>query len=60
MNDVERFFASMSWLHKELCKPTRTEQRIARCEQARDRAHDPDIKLIWEAKAQQLRAQGGE
>jgi hypothetical protein len=27
MNDVERFFASMSWLHKELCRPTRTEQR---------------------------------
>jgi hypothetical protein len=57
MNDVERFFASMSWLHKELCKPTRTEQRIARCEQARDRAHDPDIKIIWAAKAQQLRGE---
>ena len=36
---------------------TIVEQRIANCEKARDTAHDPDIKALWEAHAQQLRDQ---
>ena len=40
---------------EKLSKPTLTEQRIARCEHARNMAHDPDIKIIWEGKARQLR-----
>jgi pterin-4a-carbinolamine dehydratase len=31
------------------------EQRIANCEKARDMAHDPDIKILWQAYALQLR-----
>jgi len=36
---------------------TVVEQRIAHCEDARDKAHDPDIKILWEAYALQLRNQ---
>ena len=39
---------------------SRAQQRILNCEQARDRAHDPDIKIIWASKAQQLRLQQGD
>ena len=42
-------------LQEQLLKPSLTERRIAQCEKARDTAHDPDIKIIWEGKAQQLR-----
>jgi hypothetical protein len=55
MNEVERFLAGMDWLHSELAKTGRTGRRIENCEQARDRAEDPDIKTIWAAKAQQLK-----
>ena len=36
---------------------TIVEQRIANCEKARDTAHDPSIKALWEAYALQLRNQ---
>jgi len=36
---------------------TIVEQRIANCEIARDTAHDPDIKVLWQAYALQLRNQ---
>jgi hypothetical protein len=48
----------MTWLGQQLARPTLTEQRIARCEDARDAAHDPDLKIIWAGKARQLRARG--
>jgi|TARA_R110000822_G_scaffold89145_5_gene206154 hypothetical protein len=60
MNEAERFLRGMDWLQGELCKPRRAQQRILNCEQARDRAHDPDIKIIWASKAQQLRLQQGD
>ena len=55
MNEAERFIQGMHWLGQQLSAPTLTEQRIARCEKARDTAHDPDIQILWEGKAQQLR-----
>ena len=55
MNEAERFLESWKWLQEELFKPSLTERRISQCEAARDRAHDPDIKIIWEGKARQLR-----
>lgn len=36
---------------------TVVEQRIAHCEEARAKAHDPEIKILWEAYARQLRNQ---
>jgi len=45
----------LRWLGEQLAAPTRTEQRIANCERARDTAHDPDVRIIWEGKARQLR-----
>ena len=45
----------LRWLGEQLAAPTRTEQRIANCERARSMAHDPDIRIIWEGKARQLR-----
>tara|TARA_R110002020_G_scaffold27274_1_gene88004 strand:- start:1006 stop:1209 length:204 start_codon:yes stop_codon:yes gene_type:complete len=44
-----------AWLRAELKKPTVLERHIARCEKARDEAHDPDMKIIWEGKARELR-----
>tara|TARA_R110000851_G_scaffold110270_3_gene232957 strand:- start:1820 stop:2011 length:192 start_codon:yes stop_codon:yes gene_type:complete len=55
MNEAQKFLQGMQWLGEKLSKPTLTEQRIARCEHARNMAHDPDIKIIWEGKARQLR-----
>ena len=55
MNEAQRFIQGMNWLGQQLAAPTPTERRIARCEEARDAAHDPDIKIIWEGKARQLR-----
>ena len=55
MNEAERFIQSMHWLGTQLSAPTLTERRIARCEEARNTAHDPDIQIVWEGKAQQLR-----
>jgi hypothetical protein len=55
MNEAERLIQSMHWLGQQLSGPTPTERRIALCEQARDTAHDPDIQILWERKAQQLR-----
>ena len=45
----------LRWLGEQLAAPTLTEQRIANCERARSMAHDPDIRIIWEGKARQLR-----
>ena len=45
----------LRWLGEQLAAPTLTEQRIANCERARDTAHDPDVRIIWEGKARQLR-----
>ena len=45
----------LRWLGEQLAAPTRTEQRIANCERARSMAHDPDVRIIWEGKARQLR-----
>jgi len=45
----------LQWLGEQLAKPSLTEQRIANCERARSTAHDPDIRIIWEGKARQLR-----
>ena len=47
--------AGFRWLRDELAKPTKTEILVARCEKARDLARDPDIKIIWECKARELR-----
>ena len=55
MNEAERFIRGMHWMGQQLSGPTPTERRIALCEQARDTAHDPDLKIIWAGKAQQLR-----
>ena len=55
MNEIEKTLEGYRWLQEQLLKPSLTERRIAQCEKARDRAHDPDIKIIWEGKAQQLR-----
>jgi len=55
MNEAEKFVQGLQWLSNQLTQPTLTERRIARCEVARDAAHDPDIKIIWEGKARQLR-----
>ena len=52
MTDEER---GRKWLRDELAKPTKTEILVARCEKARDEANDPDIKIIWECKARELR-----
>ena len=60
MNEAQKFLQGMQWLGQQLAQPTLTEQRIARCEEARDRAHDPDIKIIWASKAQKLRLQQGD
>ena len=48
-----------TWLRNELKKPTLVERRIARCEKARDEAHDLDMKIIWEGKARELRGRKG-
>ena len=45
----------LRWLGEQLAAPTLTEQRIANCERARSMAPDPDIRIIWEGKARQLR-----
>ena len=45
----------LRWLGEQLAAKTLTEQRIANCERARSMAHDPDIRIIWEGKARQLR-----
>ena len=55
MNEAERFIEGMNWLGRQLAAPTLTEQRIARCEKARNTAHDPAIQVVWEEKARQLR-----
>jgi len=55
MNEAQRFVRGMHWLGQQLSAPTPTERRIAKCEEARDAAHDPDMKIIWHGKAQQLR-----
>tara|TARA_R110002126_G_scaffold173399_1_gene322047 strand:+ start:444 stop:650 length:207 start_codon:yes stop_codon:yes gene_type:complete len=55
MNEAERLVRGMQWLGQQLAQPTLTEKRIAKCEEARDAAHDPDLKIIWHGKAQQLR-----
>ena len=55
MNEIEKTLEGYRWLQEQLLKPSLTEHRIAQCEKARDTAHDPDIKIIWEGKAQQLR-----
>jgi|TARA_R100000995_G_C3444364_1_gene104922 hypothetical protein len=55
MNEIEKTLEGYRWLQEQLLKPSLTERRIAQCEKARDTAHDPDIKIIWEGKAQQLR-----
>lgn len=55
MNEAEKFVQGLQWLSDQLAQPTLTEKRIARCEVARDKAHDSDIKIIWEGKARQLR-----
>ena len=55
MNEIEKTLEGYRWLQEQLLKPALTERRIAQCEKARDTAHDPDIKIIWEGKAQQLR-----
>ena len=55
MNEIERTLEGWRWLQEQLLKPSLTERRIAQCEKARAMAHDPDIKIIWEGKAQQLR-----
>ena len=57
MNEAERFIRGMHWMGQQLSGPTPTERRIALCEQARDTAHYPDIKIIWECKARKLRDQ---
>jgi len=57
MNEAQRFINGMNWLGQQLAAPTLTERRIARCEDARDAARDPDIQIIWEGKARQLRNQ---
>lgn len=44
-----------AWLRKELAKPTKLDAQIERCEKARDAAHDPDMKIIWEGKVRELR-----
>tara|TARA_R110000765_G_scaffold194942_1_gene300498 strand:- start:357 stop:560 length:204 start_codon:yes stop_codon:yes gene_type:complete len=51
----EKYTQFRRWLRAELKKPTMVELRVARCEKARDEAHDPDMKIIWECKAQELR-----
>ena len=55
MNEIEKTLEGYRWLQEQLLKPSLTERRISQCEKARDTAHDPDIKIIWEGKAQQLR-----
>lgn len=55
MNEIEKTLEGYRWLQEQLLRPSLTERRIAQCEKARDTAHDPDIKIIWEGKAQQLR-----
>ena len=55
MNEIEKTLEGYRWLQEQLLKPSLTERRIAQCEKARDTAHDLDIKIIWEGKAQQLR-----
>ena len=55
MNEIEKTLEGYRWLQEQLLRPSLTERRIALCEKARDTAHDPDIKIIWEGKAQQLR-----
>ena len=55
MNEAQRFVRGMHWLGQQLSAPTPTERRIAKCEEARDAANDPDVKIIWHGKAQQLR-----
>ena len=55
MNEIERTLEGYRWLQEQLRKPSLTERRIDQCEKARDMAHDPDIKIIWDCKARQLR-----
>ena len=43
------------WLHQELEKKTSFEKLITRLKAARDEAQDPDFKIIWAAKIQQLK-----
>ena len=59
MTEEEKFLQArlrgLQWLGEQLAKPSLTEQRIENCERARTMAHDPEIQIIWEGKAQQLR-----
>ena len=55
MNGIEKNLKGFQWLQAQLQTPSLTERRIAQCEKARDTAHDPDIKIIWDCKVRQLR-----
>ena len=58
-NEAEKFLDGWEWLGSQLRdyepKTNRLLKQRFKCLQARDTAHDPDIKIIWEGKAQQLR-----
>ena len=59
MTEEEKFLQArlrgLQWLGQQLAAKTLTEQRIENCERARTMAHDPEIQIIWEGKARQLR-----
>ena len=59
MNETQKFLAGWQWLADELYgSEPRTNWRLKKvflCNEARDAAHDPECKVIWESHASSLR-----
>ena len=59
-NEAERFLEGMQWLGSRLAEhEPRTSwlrKKVFRCIEARDAAHDPEFKALWENHAEVLRA----
>ena len=52
---LHQLVEDLSKLDEQLTSLKATTRRIAKLEQARDAAHDPGIKAVWDAKATKLR-----
>ena len=60
MNETQKFLADWQWLADELYgSEPRTNwllKKVFLCNEARDAAHDPEFKAIWDNHAEVLRA----
>ena len=52
---LEQLVDNLRKLDEQLTSLKATTRRIASLERARDAAHDPSIKAVWDDKAAQLR-----